>query len=76
MLNSSSSLREGCLRGHQIPEKAEQAGWFQSYYLLDVPGEPPRLRRVRWLRAILLMAQPPLLTQEGNRRALQFIHSF
>src|SRR5260370_38833452 len=27
---------------------------------------PPRLRLLRWLRSILLMAQPPLLRKEGN----------
>ena len=31
-----------------------------------VPREPPRLRQLRWLRDIPLMAQPPLLTQEGS----------
>ena len=28
--------------------------------------EPPRLRQLRWLRDIPLMAQPPLLSQEGS----------
>src|SRR5438093_5576338 len=27
---------------------------------------PPRLRLLRWLRSIFLMAQPPLLCKEGN----------
>src|SRR5213594_2166234 len=27
---------------------------------------PPRLRLIRWLRSIFLMAQPPLLSEEGN----------
>jgi hypothetical protein len=30
----------------------------------------------RWLRGILLMAQPPLLFQEGNTQTRQFIHTF
>src|SRR2546422_1613851 len=35
---------------------------------------PPRLRLLRWLRSILLMAQPPLLRKEGNTFG-EFIHS-
>src|SRR6267143_2412762 len=56
--------------------KAEQAGWFQSSCLQGFAGEPPRLRHASVASRHFLMAQPPLLTQEGNRRALQFIHTF
>ncbi len=30
------------------------------------PSRPPRLRRFRWLRDFLLVAQPPLLFKEGK----------
>src|SRR5438128_12420195 len=58
---------DGCLRGHKIPEKARQAGWFQRYYLMGVRRGLLRLPRVGWLRAILLIAMPPLLTLAANR---------
>src|SRR6266850_5706372 len=31
---------------------------------------------IRRLRSIFLMAQPPLLSEEGNALSLQFIHTF
>src|SRR2546426_560044 len=31
-----------------------------------VRERPPRLRLLRWLRSVLLMAQPPLLRKEGK----------
>src|SRR5882724_10334416 len=39
-----------------------------------VRERPPRLRLLRWLRSILLMAQPPLLQKEGNTLG-EFIQS-
>jgi hypothetical protein len=30
-------------------------------------NQPPRLREALWLRKIFLIAQPPLLVQEGSR---------
>jgi len=33
---------------------------------------PPRLRLQTWLRRIFLMAQPPLLSEEGNNYGLRF----
>src|SRR5882724_10960935 len=39
-----------------------------------VRERPPRLRLLRWLRSILLMAHPPLLRKEGNTFG-EFIHS-
>ncbi len=38
---------------------------------MTTPSAP--LRR---LRVFFLLAQPPLLSQEGNTRSLQFIHTF
>ena len=36
----------------------------------------PPLRLQRWLRDIFLMAQPPILSEEGNAPFGQFIHTF
>src|SRR5712691_994902 len=38
-----------------------------------VHERPPRLRLLRWLRGIFLMAQPPLLFEQGNTLG-EFIH--
>src|SRR5215510_14343844 len=38
---------------------------------LTTPSAP-----LRWLRGILLMAQPPLLCEEGNYARFQFVHTF
>src|SRR6059036_974639 len=48
---------------------------FRNAFLNMVCERPPRLRLLRWLRSILLMAQPPLLRKEGNTFG-EFIHSF
>ena len=39
---------------------------------MDAKGKPPRLRRLRWLREIFLMTQPPLLAvmQGGEKERL------
>ena len=39
---------------------------------MDAKGKPPRLRRLRWLRNIFLMTQPPLLAspQGGEKERL------
>jgi hypothetical protein len=41
-----------------------EEGWWGNK-MLDV-DPPPRLRGLRWLRDILLTAQPPLLGEEGK----------
>src|SRR5205823_5506617 len=49
----------------------ERTGWFSES---KQQGKPPRLRRLRRLRDILLMTQPPLLAamQGGDSRSSQF----
>src|SRR4030095_6092183 len=42
-----------------------RGGWF-NYRLFGGLNEPPRLRELRRLREILLIAQPPLLSQGGE----------
>src|SRR2546427_1075467 len=46
---------------------------FRNAFLNMVCERPPRLL-LRWLRSILLMAQPPLLRKEGSTFG-EFIHS-
>src|SRR5438128_1176972 len=76
----SSERRGGCavkkmLRSLLI--KA-QTGWSvpdnvttSTFTIMTTPSAP--LRR---LRAFFLLAQPPLLSQEGNTLSCQFIHTF
>src|SRR5437016_14502307 len=60
-----------------LPMKA-QTGWSvpdnvstSTFTIMTTPSAP--LRR---LRAFFLLAQPPLLFQEGNTLSWQFIHTF
>src|SRR5262245_32349058 len=45
------------------PPLTERTGWSRTEPFHRT--RPPRLRRLRWLRAIFLLAQPPLLTRRG-----------
>src|SRR5258705_10019343 len=50
-----------------------RGGWF-NYRLIGDLNQPPRLRELRWLRKIFLIAQPPLLSQGGEfRRIVDFM---
>src|SRR2546430_16065036 len=76
----SSERRGGCaikkmLRS--LPMKA-QTGWSvpdnvstSTFTIMTTPSA-----QVRRLRAFFLLAQPPLLFQEGNALSRQFIHTF
>src|SRR5690242_13624754 len=59
--------------------EARRGGSFTIILKVTV-AEPPRLRLQRWLRGLFLVAQPPLLTQEGSfvhaRMVREFIHTF
>src|SRR5258705_11714037 len=47
------------------PNRKRRASPASVRWLRNI-DRPPRLRRLRRLRSILLMPQPPLLIQEGN----------
>src|SRR5437667_537813 len=72
---------EGRLRHQEDaakPPMKAQTGWSfpddvttSSFTIMTTPSAP--LRR---LRTFFLLAQPPLLFQEGNTLSWQFIHTF
>src|SRR3989442_3272887 len=65
-----SLAKEGWTRHQEISPFLLKArtGWFVQTPKQFLLNEPPRLRRIRWLRSIFLMAQPPLLCQGGDFR--------
>jgi hypothetical protein len=62
---------EGCPRHQQmVPFRSRGRGGrsatiLQNGFRNPIAERPPRLRPLRWLRNILLMAQPPLLPRRG-----------
>src|SRR6266436_2725527 len=76
----SSERRGGCAIKKMLRSllMKAQTGWSvpdnvstQTFTIMTTPSAP--LRR---LRAFFLLAQPPLLFQEGNALSCQFIHTF
>ncbi len=76
----SSERRGGCAIKKMLRSllMKAQTGWSvpdnvsrSTFTLMTTPSAP--LRR---LRAFFLLAQPPLLFQEGNTLSWQFIHTF
>ena len=76
----SSERRGGCAIKKMLRSllMKAQTGWSvldnvstSTYTIMTTPSAP--LRR---LRAFFLLAQPPLLFQEGNTLSWQFIHTF
>src|SRR5207249_339748 len=60
-----SLIEAGAPGAKREPDRAKPQGWSvrqnQSYAGLTTPSAP-----LRWLRDIFLLAQPPLLCEEGN----------
>ena len=48
------------------PPLLERTGWFVQRPIIGGLNQPPPLRQLMRLRAILLLAQPPLLGQGGD----------
>src|SRR5882672_11481319 len=69
----SLERRGGCAINKTLPFRNGADGVVaheKRFAELTTPSAP-----LRWLRSIFLMAQPPLLSEEGNTLG-QFIHTF